>query len=112
MYAAPTVNPTPSATRPGNRTTVIVGGFPRDTCRTDLEQGLRIIVDGYEGVLRVGALGRYGNTGRINFKDPDSMWTFIKANKGGQEIRFRRRQGHHLVHYRENRRRKGRRGEG
>ena len=74
MYDAPTVNVTPSATpssnyglstRPGNRSTVIVGGFPRDTCRSDLEQALRVIVDGYEGKVRVGALGKYGNTGRI-----------------------------------------------
>ena len=97
MYAAPTVNLTPSAppantyslsTRPGNRTTVIVGGFPRGICRSDLEQGLRIIVDGYEGILRVGALGKHGNTGRINFKDPDSMWAFIKVNKGGKRFDF------------------------
>ena len=97
MYAAPTVNLTPSArpantyslsTRPGYRTTAIVGGFPRDTCRSDLEQGLRSIVEGYEGVLRVGALGKYGVTGRINFKDNDSMWIFIKANKGGEKVRL------------------------
>ena len=92
QHRAPIVNLTPSAptanncslsARLGDRTTVIVGGFPRDTCRSDLEQGLRIIVDGYEGVLRVGALGKYGAAGRINFKDPDIMWIFIEANKGG-----------------------------
>ena len=70
--------------RIGNRSTVIFGGFPRDTCRADMEQALREFVKGHDGILRVGSLGKYGNVGRVNFNDTTAMWAFIKANKGGK----------------------------
>ena len=84
---APSTNLTPSVPnshaleqRVGNRSTIILGGFPRDSCRADIEQALREYVHGHEGVLRVGSLGKYGSAGRINFTNNTTMWDFTKAN--------------------------------
>ena len=62
--------------RVGERKTVIIGGFPRDTGRADS------IVEGHEGVERVTSMGRYSTCGRVFFYSKDAMWNFIKANKG------------------------------
>jgi hypothetical protein len=53
-----------------------------------MEAALRTYIHGYEGVTRVGSLGKYGNTGRVNFKDNSMMWIFIKANAGGKRFNF------------------------
>ena len=97
---APPTNLTPSTSnnyaldqRIGNRSTLIFGGFPRDTCRADLEQALREFVNGHEGILRVGSLGKYGNTGRVNFKCNKTMWNFILANKGGKKFDYEGAEG-------------------
>ena len=86
--------PTPAADpytldkRVGNRSTIIFGGFPRDTCRADMETALREIVTGAEGVSRVGSLGKYGNVGRVSFTNSTAMWAFINANKGGKKFDY------------------------
>ncbi len=67
---------------------MIFGGFPKDTCRGDIEGALRVYVEGYEGVARVGALGKYGSSGRVEFVTNTKMWIFIKANAGGKKFDF------------------------
>ena len=49
---------------------------------------LREYVKEYDGVVRVRALGKYGNSGRVNFKDNTFMWVFIKAHAGGKKFVF------------------------
>ena len=77
-----TSNPYALAKRVGNRTTLIFGGFPRDTSRGDMEMALRDYAKGFEGVTRVGSLGKYGNTGRINFQDNKEMWGLYQCQQG------------------------------
>ena len=74
--------------RVNSRTAIIFGGFPGDTCRAEMEEASRSYMHGVEGVLRVGALGKYGNTGRVCFNDNNTMWIFIKANAGGKKFDF------------------------
>ena len=40
---------------------MIVGGFKEDTDRSEIEETLRDIVQGYEGVGRVSGLGKFGS---------------------------------------------------
>ena len=61
---------------------MIIGGYPSNTDRSEIEISLAAITDGVPGINRVGALGKYGGQGRLFFDDKDSMWDFIKANKG------------------------------
>ena len=67
--------------RVGARKTIIVGGFPSETGRPEIEGALRNIVAGTEGVEKVLSLGRYSTVGRIDFINNDVMWDFIKSNK-------------------------------
>ena len=67
-----------------DRTTLILGGLPRDTSRSDIEETLRGIIEGYEGVEKVASMGRYATCGRVYFNNKDVMWEFIKANKGNK----------------------------
>ena len=60
---------------------MIVGGFPRDTGRGDIELTLRGIVDGHDGIERVASMGKYATCGRVYFIDNNAMWDFIKASK-------------------------------
>ena len=61
---------------------MIIGGYPSNTDRAEIEESMRAITEGSEGVIRSSALGRYGGAGRVYFDTSDSMWNFIKANKG------------------------------
>ena len=67
-------NPRSLAPRVGDRKTLIIGGFPRDTGRADIEGALRAIVSGYEGVELVASMGRYDTCGRVEFEDNSLMW--------------------------------------
>ncbi len=59
---------------------MIIGGYPSNTDRSEIEISLAAITDGVPGIKRVGALGKYGGQGRLFFDDKDSMWDFIKAS--------------------------------
>jgi hypothetical protein len=87
---APSANPhaRPLAQRVGDRKTIIVGGFPSDTGRDEIETTLRGIVghpnaiaEGTSGVTKVMSMGRYATCGRIEFSGNNAMWAFIKENK-------------------------------
>jgi hypothetical protein len=84
---APSANPhaRPLAYRTGDRRTIIIGGFPSDTGRDDIESALREIVGPKaeeDGVTKIMAMGRYATCGRIEFKGNFAMWIFIKQHKG------------------------------
>jgi hypothetical protein len=70
------------ATRPGDRTGLIFGGFENDSDGDDIERCLRTIVQGIEGVVNIKALGKFGIAGKVTFETNDLMWAFIKAHKG------------------------------
>jgi hypothetical protein len=86
---APSANPhaRPLALRVGDRKTIIVGGFPSDTGRDEIESTLRGIVgpsaitDGTGGVTKIMSMGRYATCGRLEFSGNNAMWAFIKLNK-------------------------------
>ena len=84
--AAPSANPLarPLALRVGDRTTIIIGGFPSDTGRDEIESALRGIVGPKaeaNGVTKIMAMGRYATCGRLEFSGNYAMWAFIKLNK-------------------------------
>ena len=64
--------------RVGDRKTLILGGFPRDPTRSDIEETL---IEGYEGVEKVSSMGKYAICGRVYLNNTDVMWDIIKANK-------------------------------
>ncbi len=70
------------ASRPGDRTGLIFGGFKIDTDRDDIEECLRKIVHGTEGVERIKGLGKFAIAGKVTFTNNNLMWAFIKAHKG------------------------------
>ncbi len=68
----------------GDRTTLIIGGYPSNPDRAEIEISLANITDAVPGFKRVAALWKYGGQGRLCFDDKDAMWDFIKANKGNK----------------------------
>lgn len=63
------------------RCVVVIGGFPQDTARPDVENMLNIIFDGTI-VIDKWAPYRLGSIGKVRFSSSSSMWTWIKANAG------------------------------
>ena len=63
---------------------MIIGGFPKDSDRADIEATLRDIMRKYEGVEQVSSLGKYGQCGRVYFTGKEVRWEFIKDKKGNK----------------------------
>jgi hypothetical protein len=84
------------ATRPGDRTGLISGGFANDSDSEDIEKCLRTIVHGVEGVESIKSLGKFGIAGKVTFETNDLMWAFIKAHKG---VKFEHNGNHRAIWY-------------
>ena len=57
--------PSGLAERAGDRRTVIIGGFPCEAGRADIEQALRAITTKDDGLERVSSMDKYGSCGEI-----------------------------------------------
>ena len=66
------------------RTTVVVGGYAKDTDKNIIEASLKsITADCQDDVRESYCPGKLcGSIGKIDFKDNDKMWKFLKAHKG------------------------------
>eukprot|EP00929_Paragymnodinium_shiwhaense_P076239 TRINITY_DN39165_c0_g1_i1.p1 TRINITY_DN39165_c0_g1~~TRINITY_DN39165_c0_g1_i1.p1 ORF type:complete len:320 (+),score=51.86 TRINITY_DN39165_c0_g1_i1:22-981(+) len=74
--SAPTVTPV------SQRTTIIMGGWPRDTGKTEIENDMKEILQGTAGITDYFCPGRRGSIEKINFNTSGDMWAFAKKSRG------------------------------
>ena len=60
-------------------TTVLVGGFPRDTERQKMQEFLTTNLGSTIGIKDLEAKYRLGSTALMRFKTPTLMWTFMRS---------------------------------
>jgi hypothetical protein len=70
------------ATRPGDRTGLIFGGFDNDSDGDDIERKLRTIMQGIEGVVNIKALGKFSVAGKGDLRDQRSHVGLYQSTQG------------------------------